>query len=235
MNPNQAPHQPETTPERGFSPLSSSQVSYRTEITRKAIHLSSIVIPILYLLTPKSVALTICIPLTLLFLIVDVGRYYNKAIEYWFYRLFGGLLRTHEFGHEQKRLNGATYVLIAATVAIFVFPKMIAVTGFLILIISDLTAALVGKRFGRHRFLGKSVEGSAAFFLSALLVVLLTPKVNYIAGEYFIGAVAAAVGTIVEALPIQIDDNLSIPMSVGFTMWAGYALFYPILDTHTFG
>ena len=135
----------------------------------------------------------------------------------------------------RKRLNGATYVLIAATISVLVFPKVIAVTSFTILIISDLTAALVGKRFGKHRFFGKSLEGSAAFLLSALVVVAIVPKVEYRAGEYILQAAAAVVGTIVEALPISVDDNLSIPLSIGLTMWGAYALFYPVMDLYRFG
>lgn len=235
MNPKLPPPRLKTRNHRADGVLAEHQESYRIEIIRKAIHLSSIAIPVLYLLTPRSVALSICVPLALLFLTVDIARYYNKTAEYWFYRFFGGLLRTHERGHSGKRLNGATYVLIAAALSIFIFPKFIAVTSFLILIISDMTAALIGRRFGRHKFLGKSLEGTMAFFFSAVLVIIFTPKIEYLFAEYIIGITGAAVGAIVEALPVRIDDNLSIPLSVGFTLWAAYAIFYPLLDLSRIG
>lgn len=209
--------------------------SYRIELIRKSIHLCSISIPIFYFYTPRSVALAVLIPLTLVFVTVDVARYYHRPMEIWFYKTFGWLLRSRETSKEKKRLNGATHVLIAATLAVIIFPKIIAVTSFMILIVADLAAALVGKRLGRHPFLGKSLEGSAAFFLSALLIVGILPKIDYRTGEYAIGATAALAGAVVEALPVDIDDNLSIPLVVGTVLWAGYALFYPLMNIHQFG
>jgi dolichol kinase len=207
---------------------------YRIELIRKSIHLCSHSIPILYLNVQKNVALAVFIPLTAIFLAVDIARYYHGGVEAWFYGTFGWLLRRHESDKVHKTLNGATYVLVAATLCIFFFPKIIAVTSFSILIISDITAALVGRRFGRHRFLAKSLEGSSAFFLSALLVVAATPKLEYSAAEYLIGVVAAAVGAVVEALPVKLDDNLTIPISVGLVMWGLYSLCLPGLNINTF-
>ena len=202
--------------------------SYRIELVRKAIHLCSLSIPIVYYFISRQVALWIIIPLTIAFVAVDIARYYYPPVQQWFYRWFGSLLRPRESNAAHKRLNGATYVLISATICIFLFPKPIAITSFSILIISDLMAALIGKRFGRHRFFGKTIEGSLAFFLSAVVVVLLAPKVHNQAGEYLIGTVAAAAGTIVEALPIEIDDNLSIPLVIGAIMWVLTACIYNI-------
>lgn len=216
-------------------PLSGIDHDYRIELIRKAIHFCSLSIPIFYFYTPKTLALAICVPITLAFLIVDVARYYHHQTEVWFYKTFGWLLRKHESDQAAKRLNGATYVLIAATLSILIFPKLIAVTSFMILIISDMTSALVGRRFGRTPFLGKSLEGSTAFFLSALLVVAVTPKVEHAAGEYLVGAFAAGIGAILEALPQQIDDNLTVPIGVGASLWASYLLFLPSLDLYKFG
>ena len=212
-----------------------TSISYRTELIRKGIHLSSIVIPLLYFTIPRNVALAIIIPLTLVVLAVDILRHWNAPFEKWFHTVFGWLLRRHESDRSKKQLNGATYVLIAATLCLLIFPKIIAVTSFIILIISDMMGALIGRKFGRHKFLGKSVEGSSAFFLSAVIVVLLTPKIGYTPGEYMIGAFAAAVGTVFEALPWSVDDNISIPLSVGITLWIGYLLFLPGLDIYKFG
>lgn len=209
--------------------------NYRFELHRKAIHFCSISIPVIYFYTPRSFALSILIPLTIAFLVVDVARYYSRPVEAWFYKWFGMLLRKHESNRDRKTLNGATYVLIAATLCVVIFPKIIAVTSFIILILADMAAALIGTRFGRHRFFNKSLEGSLGFFVAALLVVLATPKISYTMVEYLIGIVAAAIGTIVEALPIEIDDNLSIPMSVGFAMWGMYVLLAPSLNIYAFG
>lgn len=212
-----------------------TSISYRTELIRKGIHLSSIVIPLLYFTIPRNVALAIIIPLTLGLIAADVARHRNAAFDKLFHGMFGWLLREHESDRAKKQLNGATYVLIAATLCLLIFPKVIAVTSFIVLIIADMMGALVGRKFGKHRFLGKSIEGSSAFFLSALIVILVTPKIDYAFGEYLVGAFAALVGTIFEALPWTVDDNISVPLSVGFTLWLGYMLFLPGLDIYRFG
>jgi dolichol kinase len=209
--------------------------SYRTEVIRKLIHLASVAIPIYYFFTPRDVALELCVPVTLLVLAIDIGRHFYPPLETLFNRLFGWLLRRHETDRERKRLNGATWVLISATLAIWLFPKIIAITGFCVLIIADTTAALVGRRFGHHRFLSKSVEGSAAFFASALVVVALLPKVEYSTGEYVIGAAAALVATVLEALPVDLDDNFLVPIGYSAALWALYLLLYPAMNVYRFG
>ena len=209
--------------------------SYGAELIRKAIHLSSLAIPVFYFLTPRSLALSALIPITLVFIIMDIARHYSPSVEEWFTTTFGRLLRRRESDKARKRLNGATYVLISATLCVFIFPKFIAITSFIILIISDLMSALIGRRFGKHRFLGKSLEGSMAFFLSALAIIVLTPKIDYLFGEYVIGSIAAASGAIVEALPWDVDDNFTVPLTVGAVLWLGYALVYPALNIYKFG
>ncbi len=205
-------------------------IDYRNELARKAIHLFSISIPTIYFFIPRWLALCLLLPVTIAFVTVDLARYYIPVVSRWFYRWFGGLLRRHEVDTARKRLNGASNVLISASLCVLLLPKIIAINAFAILIVSDTTSALVGRRFGRHRFFAKSLEGSTAFFISAVAVVLLTPKVSSLAYEYFIGIIAAAVGTVVEALPIRIDDNLTIPIGIGFTLWGLYAWLLPALD-----
>ena len=78
--------------------------------------------------------------------------------------------------------------------------------------------------------MSKSLEGASAFFLSGLLVVAIAPKVEYSAAEYVIGAAAALTGAVVEASAIGLDDNLSIPLTVGATMWVLYLIFLPALN-----
>lgn len=212
----------------------SATINYRSELIRKAIHLCSLSIPVTYYFITKQLALQLLVPITLAFLIVDLARYYHKPTIEWFYRWFGWLLRKHEQDTQHKRLNGATYVLIASTICVLLFPKILVVTALSILIVSDTTSALVGRRFGRHPFFDKSLEGTIAFFVTAVLVVLFTPKIEGALLEYFIGVIAAAVGAAVESVPLQIDDNLTIPLSICCIMWGLYALLLPSVDLSRF-
>ncbi|MFZ1979396.1 MAG: diacylglycerol/polyprenol kinase family protein [Bacteroidota bacterium] len=205
-------------------------INFRSELARKTIHLFSLSIPLIYFFISRSLALMLLIPLTAAFVGVDLARFYIPVVGQWFTRWFGWLLRKHEQNMNVKRLNGASHVLISATLCVLLFPKIITINAFAILIISDSTSALFGRRFGRHRFLGKSLEGSIAFFVSAVLVIFAAPKVRYLPMEYFIGIIAAAVGAVVEAFSVHIDDNLSIPLSVGIVMWGLYLWLLPSVN-----
>lgn len=215
--------------------LSHHDGSYRVELARKAIHFCSLLIPVLYFFLNKENALLLLVPVTVIFIGVDVARYYSQPLQQWFLQMFGWMLRKHEADEKRKRLNGASYVLISATICVIVFPKIITLSCFTVLIISDLTAALIGKRFGRHRFFSKSLEGSLAFLVSGIIVILLTPKVEYHLTEYLIGVIAVAIGMFIEALPTSVDDNLSIPLTVGATMWLLYFLFLPTSNIFILG
>lgn len=216
--------------------IDAANIDYKAELARKGIHFTSLSIPVIYYYIERDMALAILVPITFAFLTVDLLRYYHKPTADLFYKIFGFMLRKHEQDKNSKRLNGATNVLIAASLCVIVFPKLIVLTAFPILIISDSVAALFGRRFGKRKFMQKSVEGSTAFFLFALLVIVFTPKIGGGINEYLIGAVAALVGTVVEASSWKIDDNLSIPLSVGVVMWGLYFLAYPSVNlfAHSF-
>ncbi len=177
------------------------------ELVRKAIHLSSSIIPLSYwFLFEKHLTLQIVIVVALGFLTVDYLRLKSDFIEKIFMRIFGSALRQHE----KKNLTGATYVFTGSVVAIFLFPKEIAVPSLLILAISDTLAALIGIPFGKHKFLKKSLEGSAAFFISASIILAI-----FYPGNLLIAMLIAASVTLAEAYPINLDDNFLIPILSG--------------------
>jgi dolichol kinase len=208
--------------------IDNGTIRYRDELIRKLIHLCSLSIPVIYYFITKQLALTILIPLTLMVLVLDWLRYTSPAFAKIFYTVFGFLLRDHEKDQKKKNFNGATFVLISAVLCILIFPKVFFITAFAILIISDTSAALIGRKFGKTKFLSKSLEGTTAFFISACIVVLLSPKVEKATAEYILGFVAAFIGAIAENLSYGwADDNLSIPLSIGFSLWALYAIFLP--------
>ena len=214
-----------------MTPIDNGTIQYRDELLRKLIHLTSLSIPIVYYFITAETAAIILGILAAVALIIDLSRYLHNETGKLFYKIFGFLLREHELDRKKKNLNGATYVLISALVSILIFPKVIFITAFSILIISDSSAALIGRKFGKRKFLSKSFEGTLAFFISACIVILFTPKVGGFIEEYLIGFAAAFVGAIVENISFKlVDDNLSIPLSVGFTMWGLYLALLPNLE-----
>ena len=214
-----------------MTPIDNGTIQYKDELFRKLIHLFSLSIPIVYyFITTEATALILGV-LAVLALIIDLGRYLHPETGKIFYKIFGFLLREHELDHIKKNLNGATYVLISALISVLIFPKVIFISAFSILIISDSLAALIGRKFGKRKFLSKSFEGTLTFFVSACIVIFFTPKVGGFFEEYLIGFIGAFVGAIVENISFKlVDDNLSIPLSVGFTMWGLYLALLPNLE-----
>lgn len=205
-------------------------IDYQSEILRKGIHLCSLSIPVIYYFITKELALSILIPLTVFSLVVDIGRYYFKPLAEVVHKLFGFMMRKHEVDEKKKNLNGATYVLISAVLVIILFPKVFVVTGFAVLIIGDIAAALIGRKYGQTQFLYKSLEGTLAFFVFSCFVILLAPKIEGNLTEFIIGFFAVAVGAIVENISSGwADDNLTIPVSISITMWILYSIFLPEL------
>ncbi len=211
--------------------IDNGTIHYRDELVRKLIHLFSLSIPIIYYFISRAEGILILSILTAVALILDLTRHLSPSVGKVFYKFFGFLLRRHEIDSRKKNLNGATYVLISALICVILFPKVLFITAFTILIISDTMAALIGRKFGKHKFLSKSFEGTLAFFVSASIVVFFTPKMQDLPAEYLIGFIAAAVGAIVENISFGFaDDNLAIPISIGFTMWLLYMAILPELQ-----
>ena len=197
------------------------QITYRSEVLRKGIHLLSLSIPVIYSVISQATALWILVPLACLFVAIDILGHKEGWVRNTMLRYFEPVMRNHELKVDDVRLNGASHVLIAACASVWLFPKIIAITSFSILIISDICAALVGRRFGSHRFLDKSLEGTLAFAVSAIGVVLVIASINSAPISFVvIGAFASIVGALVENISprLRLDDNISIPGSVGVTM-----------------
>ena len=199
-----------------------AQLALRYEIARKAIHLSSISIPLIYWFISRDLALLLLTPLFAGFVIIDLLKNVVQPISRWYHRTFDAMLRSHELNEEKFTFNGATYMVLSALLLVLFFPKVIAVTAFAMVAISDTMAAIVGRTLGRHRFGHKSIEGSVAFLLSALVIVTVVPGIPAI-----IGIAMAITATIAEAIAgqvshLKIDDNLVIPLtsaSVGLLLY----------------
>ncbi len=207
-----------------------NDIEYKQEVYRKGIHLLSLSIPIVYSGIDRLLALQILIPITTIAFLLDVGRRFVPVIDGLMTRYFGGMLRAHELDENRFILNGATYVFFSACLCVLIFPKPIAILAFSILIISDIASALFGRRYGKTAFLDKSLEGTMAFWLSAFVVVLWIGLITSAPWQFYpLGIVASLIGGVAEAASIRLklDDNFSIPMSVGISMWGLLLLLDP--------
>jgi dolichol kinase len=183
------------------------------EIKRKIVHLATLSIPIGYAMLPEETVIAILLPLFFGFLIVDLLRHYHSKMTALFQRYFLGTVLREE---ERDRFMGSTFFLFSSILVVLIFQKSIAIVSLLILILSDTAAALVGKGIGKIRVFGKTLEGSLAFFVSSLIIVWVYPDLNRLWGS-----LAALGATLIELLPIRVDDNLTIPLVAGGIMFFG--------------
>ena len=190
--------------------------SFKKELARKLIHLSSLWIPALIYFVQPSISIIVFSAIFVGDVILEYGNYKKWR---WARRTFGLLfyrtLRNKELKRSQLQLSGCAYVMLAAIACTLLFPANVAVVALSIMLISDTCAALFGKAYGSRRlYKNKSIEGTAAFFVSALLIMVIC---NFILPVTYASILAAFVATFAEMYEdkIEIDDNLSIPLFVG--------------------
>ena len=188
-------------------------LNYRQEFYRKLIHLSSSCIPFMLWYFGKDTFQPWIISCAIILPILDYGRRHNKFL----YRIYSNLFITFTRPIEQGILSGASWVIIGAAVTIFIFNENTAIIGLLVLSIADSAAAIVGIKFGKTQLFSKSLEGSAAFFITSIIIVFsLSSAAAYV---NFIAVIAA---TVVELFSTpRINDNLLIPMVLALILTIG--------------
>ncbi|MEO8666854.1 MAG: diacylglycerol/polyprenol kinase family protein, partial [Ignavibacteria bacterium] len=202
-----------------------NKISLKNELLRKAIHLSSSVVPISYLYLSKDIEVFILCVISTLMIIVDLTRTRVPVMRDLYLRYLQPILRSHELEDNKPVFTGGTYLILAYLLCVIIFPKPISVTAMFIIIFSDSAAAIFGKVYGKHFIGNKTIEGSLAFFISAVIIIILTPKMTGLMMEYYIGIVSALLTTVFELLPLKIDDNLSIPLFFGAIYFIQMKLF----------
>ena len=213
-----APPEPHDRPAAGdahhpsHADASIPALTLRRELARKALHLSSAAVPLAYAAgLPRRTLLAGLVALLGVALLVELLRRRHEAVRRAFHRATSPLLRAHE--HE--RWAGATWMLVAYVLVVWLAPRAAAIAATWAVAVGDASAAIVGRSIGRWRVgaHGKSLEGSLACCiataLGAVLVARLGPAVSVAAG------VAAAVA---EWPGRPLDDNLRVAAAVALTV-----------------
>ena len=204
------------------------EITYFEEIKRKLIHLSSLWMVAATLLFPyffpENGRWISCILFAALLILTvfsehdyaNNGKYLGRLYGI----LFGKMLRK-EVKPGMWLVSGGAFVLAAALLVNLLFPPFIAAASLAVMLIADAAAALIGRKFGRHKTVnGKSLEGFAAFITAgfiALSAVLAACGLPF----YGRGLIAVIVAALAELFQKQliVDDNFSIPLCVGAVLY----------------
>jgi dolichol kinase len=191
---------------RGEAQAAASRV--KDEAPRKAIHFAMIVLPLGILYLPVEVFRRSLMVVGALLLVIDLVKIHHPKLRSYFTAFFGHLIRRHE----HAEITGSTYMIVSALLASYLFDREVAAASLVFLIVGDTLAAIVGKAWGRTRICGaKTLEGFLAGLLSSFVAAtLLVPDLSL-----FQTAVAALTASIIEILPIPVDDNFRIPIVSG--------------------
>jgi dolichol kinase len=201
-----------------------NQMPYKHELLRKAVHIPALIIPAGMLILERHQSIIILGCVTIIAVSLDLLRARHALLNRWIQTIFGLLMRPDEKAASKEGVvfNGATWALVSAFLLILIFPVHVAAFSISIFLIGDAAAALAGRRFGRIKWGrgSKTVEGSLAFLLTGLIVVLIIPGV-----KFWTGFLACLGACLAEALPGPVNDNLKVPLSAaGIMVFLEYVL-----------
>jgi glycerol-3-phosphate acyltransferase PlsY len=189
-------------------------VSIRHALSRGAFHaFLGLAFAAALLLLPRLLVLAALATATVGLLIFEAARLRVPSLRRWFSAWFAPLLRKEE----EDKLTGSSYFLIGCLLTAVTFPKDITCLAILFLSFGDPTATVVGIWKGRKKLWGRSVEGDIACLIVCILIGTLVAII--LENPTLIVAIVGAIfATLFQALPLRLNDNLTIPLGSATAM-----------------
>ena len=185
----------------------------RNLLIREAIHMGGLLVPIFCILYfPPLIMASLIFSVTMLYIVSETLRMLGRNVPLFEFvtRTAAGKGEYHEF------VTAPIFYAFGIIFALMLFPQPTGYVAIAVLTLGDGLASLAGRWLGERKISfnkNKSIEGSLAFIISAFGGALLfTDPIR--------AMMASAVGTIVEILPLPVNDNLAIPMFTGLTLMA---------------
>jgi phytol kinase len=178
------------------------------EFLRKAVHMVSILIVLIYEFFGKEAVLWVLVSFLVTMLFLDYFRLEHNIKIPFFYTMYRE--------NEANRFGGHIYFALGAISVIALCSKEIAYAAVLMTTFGDMAATLIGKFYGKRRVFyrifknDKSIEGSTSEFIIDFLIGML------ILGNPLVSLVMAFFATLTETAVSKIDDNLVVPILSGF-------------------
>jgi dolichol kinase len=181
-------------------------------LLRKTWRLCGIIFPLVYYFGNKIITLIVVSSFLGIFLLIEFLRFTIPKLNNKLFTIF----RYYFKETEKKKLITTTTFLSSFLITVLLFRKDIAITAMLFSIFGDAASAIVGIH-GKNKIFNKSIEGSLAFFITCLAIgfVLALTKIRLAPAVFILGAFSA---TIIELLPLPVDDNFTISLTAGAVM-----------------
>ena len=191
--------------------VSISRLTWKRELFRKAVHFTGSAVPFFAAMN-KKVTVIALISIIAVYIISELLRTFGLSLS-----LLSAITRKAQ-RHSEKTgiIMGPVLLGLGIAVTISLFTYEIYLPAILVVAISDSLSALVGRRFGKVPIFGmrnRTVEGSLAFFFSALLILRIFYPLP-------VALLATFVATALELVPFFNIDNLLIPIGTSLFLWA---------------
>ncbi len=186
------------------------------KIARKILRSGGVIFPLLYFLFNRQIALTVIFAIGLFFIVLEILRFRLPVLNN------SRILKLFLKKEENKKVSGIVLFIISSYLTVLLFPRRIAIISLLFLIFGDMSAEIIGLKFGKIKILGeKTIEGSLSCFVICLIIgSFLMNTIGISFPLIIIGSLAA---TFIELVPLKIarmkiNDNLSMALFTALIM-----------------
>jgi diacylglycerol kinase (CTP) len=191
-------------------------------VKRALVHFATgFAISIAGLLLSHYLLMYMLVSLAAIWLLVDLFRMQVARFGDLFNSYFAPFLRDYE----KSRLTGASFLLVGSLVSFLVFENQIAALSVSFLAVGDPLAHLVRDRLNRSNTVVRFLAETLACLAGCVVVGLLLVHYGNLSVNPIYMFAAAVVGAIVQGLSLPIDDNLTMPLCAGATIWITRTLF----------
>ncbi len=171
------------------------------------------IIPFVYLFTHSPFfPLIICSFFLTLLLALEFERWKNPKVWDYVLKKYGRIFKT-----PPGKLTGDTYFMISSFIILIFFNRNITIPSLFFLVFGDAGSGIIGSKYGRIKiFPGKSLEGFIGGLLFNFIISLII--FNFIEIPFYILIFGVLVSSIVEVLPLKLDDNLTVGIITAISM-----------------
>jgi len=140
---------------------------------------------------------------------IEVSRNKYFFLSRFFKKYLYFMMRDSEIKGE---ITGATWVFAGSLFTIILVPKPFCIVALFFLAVGDTFAALVGLNYPFFKIGGKTLSGSIACFITCCMTgFLFSFSITIVLG--------ALIATLIELFSTKINDNFSMPIISGLSMY----------------
>lgn len=199
---------PFIVPEERIPPhLNRSSSAMKRELYRKLIHFMGVPLPFLAAINRDVIFFTL-LGLIVLYSFSEALRF----VGVHFPLISHVTLRARRLSEFRGFILGPVSLTVGILACVLLFRPQVYIPALLIVCVSDSVSALIGVKYGKHQIvLRRTLEGTAAFYVSALfiLVFFLPP------GSVLL---IALVPTLIELFSPHNLDNLFVPLGTALVL-----------------